>query len=688
MTDRILKMKKYFVAEKKHHAFRCESEDTYTLAETFAKNHVCDTDRAVMRAKYILDNETPIIFDDEKIALVRTIPYTPAVFTEAETGELQKRYWVHESGDFNNFAPDYGMVISKGFDRLTEEIDESLKKFADDEEKQSDIIAMKQMILSLSELCDRYQTKAELQGNADVAKVLKNVPAHPASSFHEALQFVRILNYGMWAANNYQCSLGRLDQTLYPYYKNDTDSGKITNDEALELVEEFFLSLNRDSDFYDGVQQGDNGQTLVIGGRNSDGSDSYNELSDIMLKACLELKLIDPKLNLRCDKNIPFERLVKCTELTKAGLGFPQYLNDDVIIPALIRWGYDKDDAYNYCAAACWEPIIPGVGTDVVNADGMNYPKAVLEAVNHIEKYPDAISFEKACYENVRKEACRMMDKYHNLYVIPSPMASFMMDGCIDEGHDCAKGCKYSNVGFHGVGISVAADSMEAVRELYYDRKIVDADRLKAGLENNFADEVELKNMMIHTAKKMGNDEDEPDNYAKLLMEAFADALEGKKPDKGFCYRNGTASAMYYIWYGEKCPATPDGRGANEPFPANYSPSLCAHAKGPVSVIKSFTKQNLLRSANGGPLTLELHNSVFAAEGNVEKVAELVKLFIARGGHELQINSVNRDDMIDAQKYPENHKGMIVRVWGWSGYFVELEKEYQDQIIKRAEFSV
>ncbi|MDO4938358.1 MAG: pyruvate formate lyase family protein [Lachnospiraceae bacterium] len=688
MTDRIRKMKEYFVSEKGHHTFRCEPEDIYALTETFAENDVPDTDRAVMRARYILDNETPVVFDDEKITLMRTIPFTPAVFTEDEMAELQKNFWVHESGDFNNFAPDYGMVLSKGFDTLLEEIDESLKLYADDEEKKTDLNAMKEMILSLSELCGRYQVKAELEGNSVVAGTLKKVPAHPAQSLLEALQFVRILNYGMWAANNYQCSLGRLDQTLHPYYKNDIGSGKITNDEALELIEEFFLSLNRDSDFYDGVQQGDNGQTLVIGGRNQDGRDAYNELSDIMLQACLELKLIDPKLNLRCDKNTPFERLVRCTELTKAGIGFPQYLNDDVIIPALLRWGYDPDDAYEYCAAACWEPIIPGCGTDLVNADGMNYPEAVLKVVRHIDDYPDAVLFENACYESVKEEARRMMDKYHNLYVIPSPMASFMMRGCIKEGRDCAKGCKYSNVGFHGVGISVAADSMEAVKELYYEKKTVSAERLKAGLKSDFADDIELKNMLLHTTKKMGNDEDGPDRYAGGLMSAFADELEGKKPDRGFCYRNGTASAMYYIWYGEKCPATPDGRRANEAFPANYSPSLCAHAKGPISVIKSFTKQDMIRSANGGPLTLEIHNSVFASDGNVEKVAELVKLFIVRGGHELQINAVNRDDMIDAQKHPERHKGMIVRVWGWSGYFVELEKEYQDQIIKRAEFCV
>ena len=688
MRDRIKNQKEYFVIKKEHFGFRKKAEDVYVLAEKFAKENVPDTRRAVLRAKYILDNEEPVVFDGEKITLMRTLPYTPAIFTEDEMNNLQNEHWVHESGDFNNFAPDYGMVLSSGFDGLIDDIESALKKYADDAEKVTDLEGMREMIRSLSDLCMRYQKKAEENGNRTVAETLKRIPSRPAQTLQEALQFVRILNYGMWAANNYQCSLGRLDQTLYSYYRNDRDSGRITDEDALELIEEFFISLNRDSDFYDGVQQGDNGQTLVIGGRNQDGSDSYNELSELMLQACLELKLIDPKLNLRCDKDIPFERLVRCTELTKAGIGFPQYLNDDVIIPALLRWGYDANDAYNYCAAACWEPIIPGCGTDLVNADGMNYPAAVLKATEKLHEYRDYEEFENACCDQVKSEAERLIGKYRNLYVIPSPMASFMMDGCIENGRDCSKGCKYSNVGFHGVGISVAADSMEAIKELYFDRHEITAGRLKKGLENNFADDVELKNMLLHTTKKMGNDEDGPDRIAGKLMSSFADALEGKKPERGFCYRNGTASAMYYIWYGESCPATSDGRGENEAYPANYSPSLCTHARGPVSVIKSFTKQDIIRSANGGPLTLELHNSVFASEGNVEKVAELVRLFILRGGHELQINSVNRDDMIDAQKHPDRYRSMIVRVWGWSGYFVELSREYQDQIIKRAEFSV
>ena len=203
MTDRIQIMKEYFVTDKRHHDFRQKTEDPFVLAESFAVNRINDSERAVLRTKYILDNETPVVFDDEKITLMRTIPFTPAIFTEAEMDKLREKYWVHETGDFNNFAPDYGMVLAKGFNRLLAEIDDGLKKYSDDEEKTTDLNAMKEVILSLSGLCKRYKAQAELKGNKTVSDVLSVVPDHPATSLHEAFQFVRILNYGMWAANNY-----------------------------------------------------------------------------------------------------------------------------------------------------------------------------------------------------------------------------------------------------------------------------------------------------------------------------------------------------------------------------------------------------------------------------------------------------------------------------------------------------
>ena len=172
------------------------------------------------------------------------------------------------------------------------------------------------------------------------------------------------------------------------------------------------------------------------------------------------------------------------------------------------------------------------------------------------------------------------------------------------------------------------------------------------------------------------------------LLDSFSKALEGKRNCRGGCYRAGTGSAMFYLWHANEIGASPDGRRAKEPFGTNFSVSLFAKVKGPVSVIASMTKPHFSNAINGGPLTLEFHQSVFADEDGIAKVGLLVKNFIDRGGHQLQLNTVNLEKMLDAQKNPEKYKQLVVRIWGWSAYFVELDKEYQDHVIARQAYSV
>ena len=171
-------------------------------------------------------------------------------------------------------------------------------------------------------------------------------------------------------------------------------------------------------------------------------------------------------------------------------------------------------------------------------------------------------------------------------------------------------------------------------------------------------------------------------------MDWFADSLDGKQNERGGIFRPGTGSAMYYVWQSKHLMATPDGRKYGEEFACNYSPSLLARCNGPFSIMKSFTKPDLVRVCNGGPLTIELHDTLFRNDDSIRKVAMFVKTFFDLGGHQMQINAVNREKMLDAKKHPEKYRNLIVRVWGWSGYFVELDDVYQDQIIKRMELLI
>ncbi|MBQ6990443.1 MAG: hypothetical protein IJN58_05260 [Clostridia bacterium] len=452
-------------------------------------------------------------------------------------------------------------------------------------------------------------------------------------------------------------------------------------------MEDFFLSFNWDSDQYIGVQLGDNGQSMMLGGVNEDGEDSYNLLSEMCLQTCYELKLIDPKINLRVSSKSPFSQYLEATHLTKAGLGFPQYSNDDVVIPGLMRLGYSEKDARNYTVAACWEFIIPGVAADIPNIGALSYPKVFQKAA--YEHLLSAESFEDFL-EKLRltlfAETKAIRDSVKDLYIVPAPFYSVLMDGCITRARDIGKGSRYNNFGVHGTGLATAADSLEVLRRYVFGDGSVSKEEILDAMKNDFAGQDALLHKCRFETPKMGDHDEHVDDLAAMLMNWFADSLEGEKNERGGVWRAGTGSAMFYLRHAEELDASPDGRRKGEAFGTNYSPSLYAKSKGPFSVIQSFTHGPVNRVINGGPLTMEFHSTVFRTDEGIEQVAKLVKLFIDKGGHQLQLNSVNRERLLDAQEHPENYRNLIVRIWGWSAYFVELDKAYQDHLIARQEF--
>ena len=284
----------------------------------------------------------------------------------------------------------------------------------------------------------------------------------------------------------------------------------------------------------------------------------------------------------------------------------------------------------------------------------------------------------------VQRRADALVKKYRHVEILPGPFVSVISTDCIKKARDISKGAKYNNFGIHGTGIAVAVDSLASVRELVFEKKLVTLPELVSLLDSDFAGRDDVR-AAAKAAPKMGNADARADDLAKWLIDFWGHAFDGKKNDRGGIFRPGTGSAMYYIWHTRDVPASADGRLKGEPLSANYAPSLDVPVKGPVSVVRSFTEPDLGPVCNGGPLTIEIHDSAFAMPDGVEKVAHLVKFFIDRGGHQMQINTINRDTLLDAQAHPERHRHLIVRVWGWSGYFIELDKCYQDQIIKRVE---
>ena len=691
MNERIAGLRDLFIVKKEQKKVWQEEEDAYILAQEFAKEKLEPADRAARRLLYVIKKENPVIFPGERIVFTRTVRTVPEIFTRAELEELKKDHWIHELGDVCNISVDYTRLLNTGLVPKREELRQHREQFlaAGEREKVHYLELQIEIIDAVLELAEKYQKKAKEQGNQVVAEILERVPAQAPQSFLEALQMFRILHFTMWCGRNYHNTVGRFDQYMYPYFIEDIRNGIYNEESALELLEEFFLSFNRDSDLYPGMQQGDNGQSMVLGGLNTDGTDSYNLLSELCLKASLELRVIDPKINLRVNKNTPMETYVLASKLTKQGLGFPQYSNDDIVIPGLLDLGYSKEDAHNYVVAACWEFIIPGVAMDIPNIEALSFIKAVEDTV--AEKLVACTSFENFKGEvkkNIAKQAEDLCNKVKDVYLFPAPFLSLMMEGCSEEARDVSLGAKYNNYGFHGTGVASAADSMAAIRKFVFEEKYVTPEQMIDALKKDFEGYDMLYHKLRYEAPKMGNNIDYVDEIAVELLDDFADALKGRSNDRGGIFRAGTGSAMYYIWHTKDTMASPDGRKRGDGLGCNYSPSLFAKCAGPVSILQSFAKPNLKRAVNGGPLTLELHDTMFRSEDSIQKVAVIVRSFMDMGGHQLQLNAVNRDTMLDAQKHPENYRNLIVRVWGWSGYFVELDKVYQDHIIQRMELVV
>ena len=677
--------------EKEQRAFR-RDVDWKPLLARFVADGTRDEARARIGLEEMLKAETPAFMDGERLAFLRTVRTIPDLHSDAEMDARRASGTAFgEKGVVFNLTADFAPTIRDGLDARLAEIFSRLDeaKAANDAAGVEFLENAALSVKAVLGLADRYRAAAEERGLSEIAATLMQVPHKGARTLHEALQALRILHYAMWCEGEYHCGLGRIDQYLYPYYAADIAAGRLTEETALEEIEEFFIACNRDSDLYIGVQQGDNGQSVMLGGVTREGQPAFNDLSRLCLKACGELKLVDPKINLRVDRTTPLEIYEQGTELTAKGLGFPQYANDDVVIPALQRWGYELEDARDYSVAACWEFLIPGCGMDINNIDAVSFVGALDAALRILtQRRKDAeIAFEDVEAEfkaEVQRRADALVEKYRHVEILPGPFVSVISTGCIAKARDICTGAKYNNFGIHGTGIAVAVDSLASVRELVFEKKMVSLDELVHLLDTDFAGRPDIL-AAAKAAPKMGNADPRADEIAKRVIAFWGHAFDGKRNDRGGVFRPGTGSAMYYIWHAREIPASADGRLTGEPLSANWAPALDVPVKGPVSVVRSFTEPDLGLVCNGGPLTIELHDSAFAMPDGVEKVAHLVKFFIERGGHQMQINTINRETLLDAQAHPARHRHLIVRVWGWSGYFIELDKEYQNQIIKRVE---
>jgi pyruvate-formate lyase len=642
--------------------------------------------------------EQVVIGADERIVFTRTLPGISPIYSPEDWARLTDGHTLHELGPVSNICADWNLLLSQGLLGRRHVALETCSRLAADPRAVEFLDSAIETIDAVLALVARYARKACELGRDDLADMLEHVPANPARSFHEALQSLRICHAVVWLGGNYHVGFGRFDQYMLPYFQTDLDSGQLTFENAEELLAEFFISLNKDSDLYPGVQQGDNGQTLTLGGIKPDGTPAVNELTRMVLRVSRDLELIDPKINLRISPETDLDLLTLAAELTRKGLGFPQYSNDTVVIPGLLAHGYNLEDARDYCVAACWEFIIPGRGMEVVNIGAVSFPAAVDRAIRTaLAQKSDFNQILALTAQDIREQVNRLADAYSNLLLPPAPFYSIFMQGCLEQGRDLSEGLKYNNLGIHGAASANAADALAAVKQFVFEERSVSSADLLNALEADFKGYQDLQRRLLEETPKVGRNDERADALLVQLYSDFASACEGYgRTPRGGILRPGSGSAMYYLWLasgheGMREPvvgSTSDGRVRGEAFSANLAPAPGIRVHGPISTLQSFSKIDYGRICNGGPITMELSDTVFRDPESTRKVAMLVRTFAQLGCQQLQLNSLNAPILLDAKVHPEKYRNLIVRVWGWSGYFCELAPEYQDHIIARSLYAV
>lgn len=573
------------------------------------------------------------------------------------------------------------------------------------------------------ELADKEKDSKRKAELLEISRICAKVPYEPATSFYEAVQSVWFIQLILQIeSNGHSLSYGRFDQYMYPYYIKDIQEKVITKDEALELLTCLWiktLTINKVRSQAHTLSSAGSPmyQNVTIGGQTPDKKDAVNELSFVVLQSVAQTRLTQPNLTVRYHKNINKAFFDDCIEVMKIGFGMPALNNDEIIIPSFINWGVKEEDAYNYSAIGCVETAVPGKwGYRCTGMSYINFPRVLLCAMNDGVDLTTGKRFTKGygyfkdmkSYEELLSawdKTVREMTRYSIIVEnaidkaserdVPDVLCSALTDDCIGRGKTIKEGgAVYDFISGLQVGIANMADSLAAIKKLVFEeKKIIPIQLWNAILDDFQSDEnKKIQAMLIDEVPKYGNDIDYVDNLVVEAYDSYLDEIKKypntryhRGPIGGIRY-GGTSSISANVGQGMGTMATPDGRNAYEPLAEGCSPAHNADKNGPTAVFKSVAKLPTEKITGGVLLNQKMTPQMLSTEENKQKLEMLIRAFFNRlHGYHVQYNIVSRETLIDAQKYPEKHKDLIVRVAGYSAFFNVLSKKTQDDIIGRTE---
>lgn len=560
----------------------------------------------------------------------------------------------------------------------------------------------------------------------EISRICSKVPYEPAETFREAVQSVWFIQLILQIeSNGHSLSYGRFDQYMYPYYNRDIKNGTIKESEALELLTCLWiktLTINKVRSQAHTLSSAGSPmyQNVTIAGQTIDKKDAVNDLSFLVLKSVAQTRLTQPNLTVRYHKNINKHFLDECVEVMRLGFGMPALNNDEIIIPSFMDWQVKEEDAYNYSAIGCVETAVPGKwGYRCTGMSYINFPRMLLCTMNNgvdltsnkrftkgygyfteMESYEELLkAWDKTIREITRYSVIveNIIDKASERDV-PDILCSALTDDCIARGKTIKEGgAVYDFISGLQVGIANMADCLAAIKKLVYEEKKITKQELWDAILDDFSspENKKIQEMLIREAPKYGNDDDYVD---QLIVEAYDSYIEeiekypntryNRGPIGGIRYA-GTSSISANVGQGMSTMATPDGRNAFEPLAEGCSPAHNSDKNGPTAVFKSVSKLRTNKITGGVLLNQKMTPQMLSTEENRQKLELLIKTFFNRlHGYHVQYNIVSKETLIDAQKHPEKHKDLIVRVAGYSAFFNVLSKKTQDDIIGRTEQSL
>ncbi len=645
--------------------------------------------------------------------------------------------WVSafSSGIFTEFmeqrAPGHTVLDDKiykyGFKDFILKIEDSLKEldyYEDDDffEKRNELIAMKIVLEGLIYFAKRYSKYAndlaeketdERRKNEflEISRICNKVPENKPETFHEALQYYWFVHIGVISELNPWDSFnpGRLDQHLYPFYKDEI--GGKNKEYFTELLEAFWVKFNNHpAPPKVGVTAQESGTytdfaLINLGGVKIDGSDATNEMTYLILDVIKEMRILQPSSMVQVSKKNPDLLLKKTLEIIKTGFGQPSIFNTDAIIQEHIRQGKNIEDARLGGASGCVEAGVFGKESYILTGY-FNLPKILeitlnngidpnknklvglqtgkLQDFGNYDEFYRAFEKQVNYFIDIKIKGNRIIERLYAKY-LPVPFLSVLIDDCIGSGKDYNNGgARYNNSYIQGVGIGTITDSLASIKFNVFENRKINLEKLNLMLKENYSNDEIMRQRFLNKTPKYGNDDDFADNILRQIFDTFFNAVDGRKNTKGGHYRINLLPTTVHIYFGKVTGATPDGRLAKAPLSEGISPVQGTDINGPSAVIKSAAKIDHLKTG-GTLLNQKFTPQILDDDAGINSVLHLVRTYFRLDGHHIQFNVVTAKTLRKAQKHPENYKNLIVRVAGYSDYFVDLGVELQNEIIKRTE---